>query len=149
MSRTMEFEHDSESGNSFLDVITASIGILIILVLVTGQHARQLAEALLVESQENSTVAAARAKEANVEQEARELAAQMTRVQAELAEQHARRGQLSTLVAAIEFLAMVRHPRWTASNAGQQSSEPGSACFSPLPVKRFARSPGPAEGRTG
>jgi hypothetical protein len=101
MAPSAEIEHDSESTNSFLDVITSSIGILIILVMVAGQRSRQAVEAMAT-APLTAELAAAQAEAVTLEQDVHRIADQMATVRAELAVRSAERGQLSTLVAAIE-----------------------------------------------
>jgi len=96
-----DVEHDSESTNSFLDVITSSIGILIILVMLAGQHAKQIKSAL-ARAPLNAELEAAQAKAGDLEREVRDIDAQMQRVQAELAGRSTERNALSTVVAAVE-----------------------------------------------
>jgi hypothetical protein len=96
-----DVEHDSESTNSFLDVITSSIGILIILVMVAGQHAQQIKQALArapLHAEFEAAVAEAAALEGDVHQ----FDAQIGRVQAELAVRSSERNAISTVVVAIE-----------------------------------------------
>jgi hypothetical protein len=94
-------EHDSESTNSFLDVITSSIGILIILVMVAGQRSKEAVEALAT-APLSAEVAAAEAETTALEQDVHRIDEQMATVRAELAARSAERSQVSTLVAAIE-----------------------------------------------
>jgi hypothetical protein len=101
MAQSHEVEHDSESTNSFLDVITSSIGILIILVMVAGQRSRQAIEALAT-APLSKELAAVQSEAASLERDVQATANQMAIVQAELAARMAERGQLSTLVAAVE-----------------------------------------------
>jgi hypothetical protein len=101
MASSEAVEHDAESSNSFLDVITNSIGILIILVMVAGQRAKDVSSALAT-APLNAELAAAQAEADTVEQDVHRISAEMASVQAELAGRAAERGQLSTLVEAIE-----------------------------------------------
>lgn len=96
-----DVEHDSESTNSFLDVITSSIGILIILVMVAGQHAQQVKKAL-ARAPLNAELEAAAAQASTLEGDIHQLDAQMNRVQAELAGRTQQRNAVSTVVAAVE-----------------------------------------------
>lgn len=96
-----DVEHDSESTNSFLDVITSSIGILIILVMVAGQHAQQVKQAL-ARAPLNAELEAKAAEANTVEGDIHRLDAQLQRVQAELAGRTEQRSAVSTVVAAVE-----------------------------------------------
>jgi hypothetical protein len=96
-----EVEHDSESTNSFLDVITSSIGILIILVMVAGQRSHEAIEAL-ANAPASAELAAAESEAGRLEQDVQAIAGQMAHVQAELQARMAERAQVSTLVAAVE-----------------------------------------------
>jgi hypothetical protein len=101
MAKSQEVEHDSESTNSFLDVITSSIGILIILVMVAGQRSRQAVEAL-ANAPLSAELATAQSEASSLEQEIHGVASRMANVQAELAARMAQRSHVSTLVAAVE-----------------------------------------------
>lgn len=96
-----DVEHDSESTNSFLDVITSSIGILIILVMVAGQRSHEAIEAL-ANAPASAELAAAESEATRLEQDVQGIAARMAHVQAELQAKMAERSQVSTLVAAVE-----------------------------------------------
>jgi len=96
-----DVEHDSESTNSFLDVITSSIGILIILVMVAGQHAQQIKKAL-ARAPMNAELEAAATQASTLEGDIHQLDAQMNRVQVELARRTQQRNGVSTVVAAVE-----------------------------------------------
>ena len=97
MSKSNSVEHDSESTNSFLDVITSSIGILIILVMVAGQRSQQAIEQLAREPLDAELKAAAN-EAAAVEQDIHRIAQQNAIVENELAAGSAQRGQISTLI---------------------------------------------------
>jgi hypothetical protein len=84
-----DVEHDSESTNSFLDVITSSIGILIILVMVARAPM-------------NAELEAAATQASTLEGDIHQLDAQMNRVQVELARRTQQRNGVSTVVAAVE-----------------------------------------------
>ncbi len=97
----MSGEGEQDFGTeSFLDVITNSIGILIILVLVTGARATQKVET--APPPENVELTAAQAEEQTLDGDVRHIAAQMETVQAELARRTAERNDISTMVRAIE-----------------------------------------------
>jgi hypothetical protein len=96
-----DVEHDSESTNSFLDVITSSIGILIILVMVAGQRSHEAMESL-ANAPASAELAAAESEASHLEQDVQAIAGRMAHVQAELQGKMAERAQVSTLVAAVE-----------------------------------------------
>ena len=78
-------EHDSSVGSdSFLDVITNFVGILIILVMVVGQNAKTAGEAL-ARAPIDAELAAAASEAEKAEQDAHCAEAQTAQVQAELA----------------------------------------------------------------
>jgi hypothetical protein len=101
MAKSHSVEHDSESTNSFLDVITSSIGILIILVMVAGQRSQQAIEQL-ARAPGDAALKAAQAEATALEQDIHHIAQQTAIVDAELAARSAQRGQVSTLIRAIE-----------------------------------------------
>jgi hypothetical protein len=101
MAKSHSVEHDSESTNSFLDVITSSIGILIILVMVAGQRSQQAIEQL-ARAPLDAELKAAQNEAVAVEQDIHNIAQQTAIVQNELAARSAQRGQVSTLIRAIE-----------------------------------------------
>lgn len=111
-------EHDSESTNSFLDVITSSIGILIILVMVAGQRSKEAVEAL-ANAPLNAEVAAAQAETATLEQDVHRTDQQMATVRSELAARSAERSQVSTLVAAVEQELAARRSALDAQSRGR------------------------------
>ena len=86
--------------DSFLDVITNFVGILIILVMVVGEKAKHFTEAAAAKA--NGQLEAARAEEASITQEIRRIAAQMQTVNGELKARFAERGQLSAAVTAAD-----------------------------------------------
>lgn len=96
-----DVEHDSESTNSFLDVITSSIGILIILVMIAGQHARQVKDAV-ARAPISAELEAAMSEAQQVEQDVHRIDNEMKIVQAELAARSLERNAVSTLVTAVE-----------------------------------------------
>lgn len=101
MAKSHSVEHDSESTNSFLDVITSSIGILIILVMVAGQRSQQAIEQL-ARAPLDAELKAAQSEAVAVEQDIHNIARQTATVAAELAARSAERGQVSLLIRAIE-----------------------------------------------
>lgn len=101
MAKSHSVEHDSESTNSFLDVITSSIGILIILVMVAGQRSQQAIEQL-ARAPLDAELKAAQSEAVAVEQDIHHIARQTAIVENELAARSAERGQISTLIRAIE-----------------------------------------------
>ncbi|MGD9723543.1 MAG: hypothetical protein AB7O59_19325 [Pirellulales bacterium] len=94
-------ENSSVGTDSFLDVITNFVGILIILVIVVGQNARN-APLPVVEPPVDAELEAARAEAATVEQDVHSINAQMKTVHAELAARAYERDQVQTVVAAVE-----------------------------------------------
>lgn len=97
-----ESDHDSEGINSFLDVISNFVGILIILVMVVGERAKNFPLGLLPTPPASTELSTTRAEAEALEQDVRGIAAQMATVEDELAARSNQRGQLSTVVAAIE-----------------------------------------------
>jgi hypothetical protein len=95
-------EHDSEGINSFLDVISNFVGILIILVMVVGERAKNYPPDLLPQSPASAELESARARAASLESESRDLERQRAIVDGELSTRTAERDRLSTVVAAIE-----------------------------------------------
>jgi hypothetical protein len=95
-------DDEPETGNdSFLDVVINIVGILIILVMVVGERAKSAY--LKEESPEvHEELLAAQSEAVRLENDVHELADRMARVQAELQAKMLERGQLHTLVTAIE-----------------------------------------------
>jgi hypothetical protein len=101
MARRNNAEQEAAGSDSFLDVITNIVGILIILVMVVGERAKR-APVEIPPPQPSAELAAARGAEAALDGEVRRTAAQLESVQAELVVRAAGRGQLATLAEAIE-----------------------------------------------
>src|SRR5262245_9287580 len=76
MARRHESDHEAGNDSSFLDVITNCVGILIILVIVVGQRAKN-APVLQTAREATDKLAAARALAADVESEVHALADEM------------------------------------------------------------------------
>lgn len=97
----MDSENSSVGTDSFLDVITNFVGILIILVMVVGERARQapLPEAPRPAQEE---LEAARAEGSAVEDDVRRIANQMKIVHSEMAARTFERDQVQTLITAVE-----------------------------------------------
>ena len=101
MTRRSEIEHEAGNDSSFLDVITNCVGILIILVIVVGQQAKN--EPLAIAAREAAEkLQSVRAAAASMEQDAHDVATQMAIVQSELAARSAERTEVNTLIAALE-----------------------------------------------
>ncbi len=101
MARNATSEHDSVGSDSFLDVITNFVGILIILVMVVGENARRFP--LGAKSKADAESLAAAEAEANaIEQDVHRIASQLESEQAELASRVFERDQVNTLVTAVE-----------------------------------------------
>ena len=101
MTRRRETEHEAGNDSSFLDVITNCVGILIILVIVVGQRAKN--EPLVIAAREAAEkLQAARAAAAAMEQDVHQIAGQMAVVQSELAARSAERTQVNTVITALE-----------------------------------------------
>ncbi len=101
MARSSE-DHEANFGSdSFLDVITNFVGILIILVMVVGSSAKQAIDALSAPP-DSAELAKARAEAIDAEQDVHRMEAQVRGVQAELVARQAERNQVNTLVTAIE-----------------------------------------------
>ncbi|MBI3836550.1 MAG: hypothetical protein HY288_01275 [Planctomycetia bacterium] len=101
MARSTEDHEANFGGDSFLDVITNFVGILIILVMVVGGQAKQAIDALSAPP-DSAELAAARAEAIAAEQDVHRMEAQVGAVEAELAARQAQRNQLNTLITAIE-----------------------------------------------
>jgi hypothetical protein len=101
MARRASAEVEVAGNDSFLDVTTNIVGILIILVMVVGERAKTaLIEA--TPAPPNRELVAAQTESAQLEGEVHRLTAQMATVAQELQVRSAERGQLSTLIAAVE-----------------------------------------------
>ncbi len=97
----MDNDGGSVGTDSFLDVITNFVGILIILVMVVGDQARH-AVLPKVQSPDLTELKAAEAEAAHIEGEVRSIADQMQAVDAELAARTYERDQVQTLLTAVE-----------------------------------------------
>ena len=96
-----ENENESAGIDSFLDVISNFVGILIILVMVVGQRAHDFPFGGKVDKKAEE-LAAARVEADALDGDVRRIASETQTVQAELAVRATERGQIGTLVAAIE-----------------------------------------------
>ncbi|HEX3726543.1 MAG TPA: hypothetical protein VHV08_09890 [Pirellulales bacterium] len=101
MARRHVDEQEAGNDSSFLDVITNCVGILIILVIIVGERAKN--EPMVMAARASAEkLAAARADAAALERDTFELAGQVRNAQGEVAARSAERTQVNTLVAAIE-----------------------------------------------
>jgi hypothetical protein len=108
MARRTTTQEDGAGSDSFLDVTTNIVGILIILVMVVGERAKT-APVELGQRLSDRAALAAEAEAARLDDDVRRLAAQMATVGGELRGRLAERNRLSTLVAAVEHdLALAR-----------------------------------------
>lgn len=97
----MDGDNSSVGTDSFLDVITNFVGILIILVMVVGERARNAPlPTVAVPGQEE--LEAAKSEAASVEQSVRDIEAQLKNSQVETAMRTRERDGLHTLITAIE-----------------------------------------------
>ena len=101
MARRKPTEPEAAGGDSFLDVTTNIVGILIILVMVVGERAKTSPVSLEPAPPSRELVAASRAA-SELEQDVHRMSGQMATVQTELHDRSLERGQLSTLVTAVE-----------------------------------------------
>jgi hypothetical protein len=101
MSRRKQTEQEVAGNDSFLDITTNVVGILIILVMVVGERAKTapLEVAAPAPSRE---LLAAQTESVQLEKDVHRLAVQMATLQDELRARFAERGQLSTLITAVE-----------------------------------------------
>ncbi len=101
MARRTTEDQEATGADSFLDVITNIVGILIVLVMVVGKHASDsMANPEPVPS--NHELVAVRDEALSIEREVHELQARMLGVQQEMQLRTLERSQLQTLVTAIE-----------------------------------------------
>ena len=101
MKRRSESEHEAGNDSSFLDVITNCVGILIILVIVVGQRAKN-APVMQAAREAAEKLASARSETSALEQDTREIARQMAIVQSELAARARERSEVNALVTVLE-----------------------------------------------
>lgn len=101
MARRKHVEHEAAGSDSFLDIITNIVGILIILVVVVGERAKT-APVELEPVPPSRELLSAHTESLQLEKDVHRLAAQMATVQSELRARFAERGRLSTLIGAIE-----------------------------------------------
>ena len=101
MARRTEEDHESSNDSSFLDVITNCVGILIILVIVVGQRAKN-SPIILAAREAADKLAVARSEATALEEDAAKTADQLRITQSELAARSAERTEVNTLIAAIE-----------------------------------------------
>jgi hypothetical protein len=97
----MDSENSSVGTDSFLDVITNFVGILIILVMVVGERARH-APLPKVARPADTELEAARAQASTIEGDVRRIAVQMEEVNLEMAGRARERDAINTLVTAME-----------------------------------------------
>jgi hypothetical protein len=101
MARPRVTEREVAGNDSFLDVTTNIVGILIILVMVVGERAKNLPNVLPAEAPSIELVAA-QAESQRLEDDVHQLTAKMTEIQAATQAKVYERGQLSVVIAAIE-----------------------------------------------
>ncbi len=101
MARPKAADQEGAGSDSFLDIITNLVGILIILVMVVGERAKT-APVELPAPAPNQALTAARAESQQLEDDVHRLAAQMAEIQAATQAKAIERGRLSVLVTAIE-----------------------------------------------
>jgi hypothetical protein len=94
-------EQDTAGSDSFLDITTNVVGILIVLVMVVGERAKT-APLEVPDVTPSRELVAAQTESAQLEGEVQRLTAQLSTVGEELRLRASERGQLSTLIAAIE-----------------------------------------------
>ncbi len=117
-----EGENESAGVDSFLDVISNFVGILIILVMVVGQRARDFPFALAGNSKA-AELAAAHSEAAAIEAEVGRIADQAKVVQAELAERVRERGGVETVVTAVERELAERRAALDEKTRGRYDAE--------------------------
>ena len=101
MARPRVTEREIAGNDSFLDVTTNIVGILIILVMVVGERAKNMPDAMPAGAP-NIELVAARAESQRLEDDVHQLTAKMSEIQAATQAKAHERGQLSVVVAAIE-----------------------------------------------
>jgi hypothetical protein len=101
MARSRIEEHDVSGHDSFLDVTTNIVGILIILVLVVAGRAK-MGPAKPISDEPSQELTAARAEAQQLEDDVHHLSSKMAEIQAATALKARERGQLSLVVSAIE-----------------------------------------------
>lgn len=101
MGRRTATEPEAAGADSFLDVITNIVGILIILVMVVGERAR-FSSAPTKPSNSAVELGEARSETLQIEQSVRDLQATIVRVNEEVQLRALERGQLQTVVTAVE-----------------------------------------------
>ncbi len=101
MARSRVTEREAAGNDTFLDVTTNIVGILIILVMVVGERAKNLPD-ILPAGAPGIELVAARAESQRLEDDVHRLTARMTEIQAATQAKAHERGQLSVVVAAIE-----------------------------------------------
>ena len=117
-----EAENESAGVDSFLDVISNFVGILIILVMVVGQRARDFPMAFASNSKA-AKLAAAHAEADAVDGDVRRIADQMKVVQAELAARVRERGAVETMVTAVERELAARRAALDEKTRGRYDAE--------------------------
>ncbi len=117
-----EAENESAGVDSFLDVISNFVGILIILVMVVGQRARDFPMAFASNSKA-AKLAAAHAEADAVDGDVRRIADQMKVVQAELAARVRERGAVETMVTAVERELAARREALDEKTRGRYDAE--------------------------
>lgn len=118
----MDSENSSVGTDSFLDVITNFVGILIILVMVVGDQARK-AVLPLVQPPDLTQVKAAEVEAARMEDEIRSVADQMQVVTAELRARTYERDQVQTLLAALDHDLATRRASLDEADRAQYDLE--------------------------
>lgn len=101
MVRRRNADQEAAGNDSFLDITTNVVGILIILVMVVGERAKT-APVEFEEPAPSHKLVAAQDESVRLEQDVHRLQAQMATVQRELQARFIERGDLSTLITAVE-----------------------------------------------
>jgi len=101
MARRQASEHEAVGADSFLDVITNIVGILIILVMVVGERAKSAPE-FTKPAGPSANLVKARDEATELEHDVHQLQERMVGIQQELQLRAIERGRLQTLVTAVE-----------------------------------------------
>lgn len=118
MARRPVQDSEAAGHDSFLDVVTNMVGIMVILVMVCGMKIQQSARAPKVDV---AQVEKAQAKAATIEAELMDMTAQTKQFEAEAALRRKQHDELATLVAAIE--AQIAGSRDAGASAEQADME--------------------------
>ena len=112
-------ENSSVGTDSFLDVITNFVGILIILVMVVGERAKNFPPPNDVAESADAQMEALQAEATAVETDVAHIAAQMKRVDSETAARTFERDQVNTLIASLEHELAERRRALDDASRGQ------------------------------